>query len=824
MSENNKKEKNNIKKTSKLKLTILIIFWSVFFLTIGGIYLFFSKISQGEMGSLPKIEDLQNPENKFASEIYSADGVVLGRFFESKANRVETLYKDLSPYLINALIATEDSRYREHSGIDFESLKRVFVKTIILRQENAGGGSTISQQLAKLLFTKNPAENLTERAKQKITVEWVTAVKLEKLYSKDEIIQLYLNKFDFLNNAVGINSAAQVYFGKTPKVLNIEEAALLIGMLKNPASYNPAKQKNYDKCVNRRNVVLDQMLKANYLTKNQCDSLKKTPIVLNFTKVDHKLGLAPYFREFLRKTMNATQPVKANYRNWEMQQYVIDSIAWNNDPLYGWCNKNLKPDGSKYNLYTDGLKIYTTIDSRMQKNAEDAMREHIGGYLQNVFNKELKGKSKAPYTNQITAGRYDTLMRMAVKNTDRYRAMKRNGDSQSEIDKVFKTPVDMEVFIWKKENINGRDTVYASTIDTTLSPLDSIKHIKSFLQSGMLSMDPFNGHVKAYVGGIDFFHFQYDMATQGRRQVGSTIKPFLYALAMESGMTPCTEAPNTQPNVPLADGTIWSPKNSFAGEKQRQEIGEMITLKRGLQTSNNWISAYLIKQLQPANFVRLLKAFGIKSHLDCVYPLCLGVTDISVEEMVAGYTAFANRGIKTDPVYVTCIKDNNGNVVSNNMTARTNEMLKCETSYKMIEMMKAVMHGGTGSRIYSQTYKYSIPYTTEVAGKTGTTQSNSDGWFIGYVPKLVTGVWVGGDNRDIHFDNMNNGQGSASALPIWGYYMNKIYKDNDLNTLYKTSDRFEVPSHFNSCEGTEGSNSSDKTDSATDSNDLEMLD
>ncbi len=782
---------------SKLTKRILISFWALFFMGIVAISVLFYLICNGKIGSLPPLEDLQNPKNKYASEIYSADGVVIGRFFESKENRVFTPYSDLSPNLVKALIATEDARYIEHSGIDFASLGRVAVKTIILQQKNSGGGSTITQQLAKLLYTPEPATNLFDRAKQKALTEWAIAVKLEKLYTKEEIMSMYLNKFDFLNNAVGIKSAASIYYGKEPKDLSIGESALLIGMLKNPSTFNPIKKKNYEKCLQRRNVVLSQMQKAGYLTSAQYDSVCATPIVLHYTSVDHKQGLAPYFREYLRKIMNAEKPDRKKYRDFA--SYRTDSIAWNKSPLYGWCNKNKKPDGTKYNLYTDGLKIHTTIDSRMQRYAEDAMKEYLGGYLQVIFDKEKRGRKRFPFSSQTRDGQIDTMLNLAMKGTDRYRLMVKNGASKEDIKKAFNTKYDMEVFSWKKEKINGKDTVYAITKDTSMTPLDSIRHLKSILRSGLMSIDPFNGHVKAYVGGPDFERFQYDMVNQGRRQVGSTIKPYLYALAMEAGMSPCDEAPNIQPQIVLGDGTIWAPKNIAFGEKDKATVGSMITLKRGLATSNNWISAYLIKQLQPTNFVRLLRAFGIKSNLDAVPTLCLGVADISVAEMVAAYTAFANKGIQTDPIYVTKIEDNNGNVISNNFTPRTTEVLKEESAYKMLEMLRGVIDTGTGLRLRTKQYSYCIDWSIQVAGKTGTTQNNSDGWFMGFVPKLITGVWVGGENRDVHFDNTRNGQGSSTALPIWGLYMKKIFNDNTLNSKYDPKDKFNIPDGFKAC-------------------------
>lgn len=797
----------------------IIIFWSVFIVGVVSLFTLFILINVGVIGHLPPIEELQNPKNKFASEIYSSDGVVLGRFFESKENRVYMPYKDLSKNTVDALIATEDSRFLDHSGIDEKSLFRVIFKTLLLQQGNSGGGSTITQQLAKILYT-NPAKSTFQRARQKFS-EWVIAVKLERYYTKEEIISMYLNKFDFLNNAVGIKSAASIYFGKSPKNLSIEESALLIGMLKNPSYFNPIKAKKYDLCRGRRNVVIDQMVKAGYLTTQVGDSIKKLPMVLHYTSVDHKQGLAPYFREYLRRILTADKPDKNDYS--DIAQYRTDSLSWEKDPLYGFCNKNHKPDGSNYNLYTDGLKIYTTIDSRMQLYAEQSVRDYLGGYLQVQFDKEKKGKKRAPYSNLTRQGQIDTIMQHAVKLSDRYRNMQDAGASETDIENAFNSKVEMSLFCWKKIKINGQDSIYGGNFDTTMSPIDSIKYYKAFLRSGLMSIDPFNGHVLAYVGGPDFEHFQYDMVTQGRRQVGSTIKPYLYALAMESGMTPCDLAPNVQPKLVLDDGTIWAPKNVPYGAKGKAEIGSMITLKRGLQTSNNWISAYLIKQLQPTNFVRLLKAFGFQSLLNPVYSLCLGVADMSIYEMVTAYTAFANKGMKTEALFVTRIDDNNGNLISS-FSASRNEIISEETSYKMIDLLRGVIDGGTGLRLRTRAYPYYIGFETPVAGKTGTTQNNSDGWFMAFVPNLITGVWVGGEDRDIHFDNIRNGQGSSTALPIWGLYMNKIFNDKELNKIYSRTNQFSIPANYKACNNEE-SVSEENVSTNTDSEEgLEMPD
>ena len=772
-------------KTKKLSLTakILIGFWSLILLGFISIYVIFSMISNGKLGYMPNIEELQNPKDKFASEIYSSDMKVLGRYFQSKENRVFVPYEELSPHLVNALISTEDFRFREHSGIDGTALFRVLFKTLIMHQKS-GGGSTISQQLSKLYFSE-PAKDKFERAFQKLN-EWVIAVKFEKYYTKNEIISLYFNRFDFLNNAVGIKSASEIYFSTTPDKLKVEEAALLVGMCQNPAFFNPVKKDSVvqNRCIKRRNIVLGEMCRRGHITTAERDSLQKTPINLIYQKVDHKLGLAPYFREQLRMMMTAEFPDKSKYPKWANQKYYEDSLAWETNPLYGWCNKNKKPNGENYNIYTDGLKIYTTIDSRMQQYAEESVKEFLGGYLQPLFFKEkftARNAKKAPYSNRSTQAQVDSILIRTMRMSDRYRKMKKAGCSEAEIKKAFSTPVSMKVFSWEK---GSKDTVF--------SPMDSIRYLKSFLRTGMMSIDPFNGHVKAYVGGPNFNFFQYDMAGVGRRQVGSTIKPFLYALAMEQGMDPCEEVPNVQPQIPTPSG-IWQPRNVPYGDAGKNEVGKMITLKRGLQTSNNWISAYLIKQYGPEQFAQLLHSFGIKNQIDPVPSLCLGIADISIAEMVSAYTAFANRGIQTEPMYVTRIEDNNGNVIST-FVPRMNEILSEETAEKMISLLQGVINGGTGLRLRTRSYDYHNGWETPVAGKTGTTQNNSDGWFMGFVPNLITGVWVGGEDRDIHFDNLKYGQGSAMALPIWGKFMNKVYANDSLG--YSKTEQFNVKNRY----------------------------
>lgn len=753
------------KGSQKSKTTTYIIrgLWTIFIAGVLGLILLFALIANGKIGYMPPIEELENPKNKFASEIYSSDMKELGRFYQAKENRVFISYNDLSPHLVQALIATEDARFTEHSGIDVRALFRVIVKRVILMQSNAGGGSTITQQLAKMLFSPN-ADSFLERAFQK-PIEWVIAVQLERFYTKEEILTMYLNKYDFNYDAVGIKTAANTYFGKDPSELNIQEAAMLVGMCQNSSLYNPRRRK--ERVVGRRNVVLEQMEKAGYLSDAETDSLKQTPLELNFQRSGHREGQALYFRENLRLMMTANKPVRKNYASWQQLEYTNDSLAWETNPLYGWCNKNTKADGSHYNIYTDGLKIYTTIDSRMQKYAEEAVREHIGEFLQPKFTKEKKGRSYGPFSRTVSKEDINSIMNRAVRQTDRYRIMKAAGASEKEIDKAFDTPVDMQLFSW-----NG-------VIDTTMTPRDSVRYQKSFLRTGFMSMDPRNGQVKSYVGGIDFAHFQYDMVSKGRRQIGSTIKPFLYTLAMQEGFSPDDQAPNVQPRILDENGKIWEPRNS-----SKNRLGEMVTLRWGLANSNNWISAYLMQHLSPYAFVRMLHSFGIKGPIDPVVSLCLGPADVSVEEMVSAYSAFVNGGIRVDPVYVTRIEDNFGNVIAT-FTPKMTEVFSESTHSKILPILQDVINVGTGARVRGR-YGIKAP----MGGKTGTTNENSDGWFMGFTPSLVSGVWVGGEDRSIHFDYMSDGQGANTALPVFGIFMKKVYADKELG--YKEDEQFII--------------------------------
>ncbi len=739
----------------------------------------FASISYGWIGYMPPVEELENPNYKFATEVLSEDGKVLGTWSLSKENRIYTAYNELSPNIVNALIATEDVRFADHSGIDMKALVRAVVKRGLLFQKNAGGGSTITQQLAKQLFTDEVAKNSLQRLFQK-PIEWVIAVKLERYYTKEEILSMYLNKFDFLNNAVGIKTAAYTYFGREPKDLTIEEAATLVGMCKNPSLYNPVRFNERSK--GRRDVVLSQMEKADYLTEEERDSLQALPLKLAYHRVDHKEGLATYFREYLRGMMTAGKPDRSEYRAWQKQKYYEDSLNWETNPLYGWCAKNKKKDGSNYNIYTDGLKIYTTIDSRMQKYAEEAVEEHLGGYLQPQFFKEKKGRKSAPYSKNLTAEQVAQILDRSMKQTDRYRLMKEAGASEVEIRKAFNTKQEMTVFSWTGDK------------DTIMTPMDSIKYYKHFLRAGFMSMDPINGYVKAYVGGPNYTNFQYDMAMVGRRQVGSTIKPYLYALAMENGFSPCDQVRHVEQTLIDENGTPWTPRNA-----NNKRYGEMVTIKWGLANSDNWVTAYLMSKLNPYALTGLIHNFGVRNReIVPSVSLSLGPCEISVGEMVSAYTAFANKGIRVAPLFVTRIEDSDGNVIST-FTPQMEEVISASTAYKMLVMLRAVINEGTGGRVR----RLGVP-TADMGGKTGTTNFNADGWFMGFTPSLVSGVWVGGEDRDIHFDGMAYGQGASLALPVWTKYMKKVFDDKSLG--YDEKERFKLPEGFDPCAeaGSEG--------------------
>jgi penicillin-binding protein 1A len=749
MEENTKPQKKGFKK-------YLFILWLLVITPIIGVFILFYLISAGHLGYMPTWEELENPKSNLATQVISSDANVLGTFF--KENRTLIEYEDLSPYLVNALVATEDERFYEHSGVDTKALMRA-----IAYMGTKGGGSTVSQQLAKQLFHE-PAQTKVERVIQKLN-EWVMAVKLEKRYTKEEIITLYFNKFDFLNLAVGIQTAAHVYFNKKPIELNIQESAMLVGMCKNPALFNPLRR--IELVTERRNVVLFQMKKNNFINQQQYDSLKVLPIELDYQRVDHNLGLAPYFREHIRLLMQAKKPEKSRYYN--IHQFSVDSAEWETNPLYGWIAKNPKPDGSFYDLYRDGLQIYTTIDSRLQKHAEAAVDEHIGDYLQKEFWKEQKGRKKAPYAWNIKDEDIEKMLKRSMKQTDRYRSYVRRNLSKDSIDYYFNQPLEMSVFSW------------SGSIDTTMSPMDSIRYYKYFLRAGMMSMDPISGQVKAYVGGIDFTDFKYDMVFDGRRQVGSTFKPILYSLALQEDFTPCSKLPNIPHTIELPEGGSWTPKNADISKTD----GQMITLKHALAHSNNFISAYLVDRYSPEAMVTMAHKLGITTKMDAVPSICLGTPDVSLYEMLPMYCTFGNKGVYTKPQMVTHIKDKNGNLLAT-FSAERREIYNEKTAYLMLNLLEGVINKGTSIRL-----RFKYGFKNQIYGKTGTTQNHSDGWFFGVTPQLASGIWVGGEDRSIHFKGIRLGQGANMALPIWAIYMKKVYADDKLN--YDPEIRFEKP-------------------------------
>ena len=716
------------------------------------------SIKQGWIGYMPPLDELNDPIDKYASQVFSADGKMLGTWSQ-KENRIFVPKDSISPHMFEALVATEDSRFYDHCGIDGRAVLRAIVKRGFMGQRSAGGGSTITQQLAKQLYSST-ASNTLQRLFQK-PIEWVIAVELERHYTKEEIMTLYLNYFDFLHNAVGIKTAAKVYFNKSPKDLSVSECAMLVGMCKNPAYFNPVREP--ERVQERRNVVLDLMVKGGYLSAAESESLKPTDLGLHFRRIDHKDGQAAYLREYLRRIMMAEKPNRKDYMAWQEQQYYQDSLSWEKDPLYGWCKKNTKRDGSNYNIYTDGLRIITTIDSRMQQDAEEAVYGHVANYLQKQFNKEKKESANFPYTSSISQTQLRSILARSEQQSDRYRAMKAAGASEEEIRKAFHTKTDMTVFSYHGE------------IDTVMTPLDSIKYYKSFLRAGLISIEPQSGYVKAYVGGLDFTHFQYDMAMIGRRQVGSTMKPFVYAMAMEDGLSPNYTVANVQRSY-----GGWTPRNG-----SRSRYGQHVPLSWGLAQSNNWVTANLMAQIDPSGhrLIDFLREVGISTYK--LYPsmvLCLGPCEITVGELASAYTMFVNKGIRCAPLLVSRIEDSQGNVLTE-FTPRMNEVISEQSSYNMLKMLEGVVNSGTAGRLH---YKFKLEGT--LAGKTGTTNNNADGWFVGIVPRLVTACWVGGEDRDIHFNSTAMGQGAETALPIFAYYLTKIYRNTALG--YSPNEKF----------------------------------
>ena len=766
-----------------------IIIWSVVVFPVVLAAVIFYNIWNGNLGEMPSFEELENPKSNLASEVYSEDGVLLGTYYID--NRSHGTYNELSPYLVDALVSTEDQRYYKHSGIDFPGLVRVLFKTIVSGNKSSGGGSTITQQLAKMLFPRNEDLSTALKMANRKFREWVIAIKLERSYTKEEIIAMYLNQFDFMYQAVGIKSAAKTYFNTTPQDLRIEEAAMLVGMCKNPSLFNPLRRPEQTK--QRRNVVLFQMLNNNKLTRAEYDSLKQLPLELDYHKVDHKLGSATYFREFLRMEMNAKKPERKNYSN--KSQYIEDSTEWETNPLRGWCNRNLKPDGSPYNIYKDGLKIYTTVNAKMQDHAEAAMRDYLKNTLQKQFDLLKKGQENAPFSDKLTPEQVNQIMTNSMKWSERYRVLSKvKKMDYDDIVKNFNTPTEMKVFTWHGD------------VDTVMTPMDSMRYYKHFLQSGMMSMDPHTGYVKAYVGGIDYNHFQYDHVVKAKRQVGSTFKPFLYTLAMMDGFTPCDRILNVPYTVTdPTTGKTWTPNP----DSPSRIDGYMITLQYALALSLNNVAAWLMNRFNPKAVIQLVRNMGIKSYIPEVSSICLGSADLTLYEMVGAYSCFANKGVYTHPIFVTRIEDKNGNVLANFQPVK-HEAISERSAYLMLTMLQGVVRNGTGSRIWSDKYPWQIK--AQVGAKTGTTNENSDGWFIGVTPNLVTGVWTGAEDRSVHFDQMTYGQGAYMALPIWAGYMRKVYDDNGLP--YYETDRFDKPADWDEefdCPNYEKPGSNDST-------------
>ncbi len=721
---------------SSKKRKYTLVFWSVFAAPPVLLFLLFFSISAGLWGFMPSFEELENPKSNLASEIYSADGVLLATFYIH--NRSNIQFDELSPNIVHALQATEDIRFHHHSGVDIRSIFRVLIRNIIGGQRSAGGGSTLSQQLAKNLFPRQ--ENISKAQIAIIKLkEWVTAARLERNYTKDEIIAMYLNTVDFGSHAFGIKTAAKTYFNKIPEELTVEESALLVGLLKAPSWYHPVR--NPERAFDRRQVVLAQMARYQFITMEELDSLRNIPLDMSHFQIqDQHTGIATYFREQLRS---------------ELRQ---------------WSRTQIKPDGTHYDIYRDGLKIYTTIDSRMQQYAEEAVREHMRDYLQPEFFRHWRGYTNAPYDTDLTVQQIEENIMRTIRRSDRYRGLRQQGVPEDSIITNFEEPVPMRVFSWDGD------------IDTIMAPLDSIWYYKHFLNASLMAVEPHTGHVKAYVGGNDFRHFKFDHIVGSRRQVGSVFKPFLYTLAMQEGeFGPCTRVPNTPVSFELWDGTLWTPQNASDDRE-----GEMVTLQWALANSVNYISAFLMKRYSPEALIRLVRRMGVKSHIDPYPAIALGTPDLSVYEIVGANATYANKGVYIEPTFVTRIEDQTGNLIEAFMPQRE-EAMNEETAWLMLELMKGVVLEGTGRRL-SWRYGFDHP----IAGKTGTTQSNSDGWFVGITPDLVAASWVGGEDRGIRFRDLTLGQGANTALPIWAKFMKKIYDDE---TLDVSMGDFEQPLH-----------------------------
>ena len=735
--------------TDALKKKIVKWFWILLVTPFAALALLLFLV--WAFADIPSIEQLENPDTKLATQVIAEEGEILTTYHIE--NRTFVSYEELAPSLVQAAVATEDKRFYEHSGVDLQSLGRVLFKTLLSRDSSQGGGSTITQQLAKTLYPRGEHVGKVKMVWIKLK-EWITAIKLEKNYTKEEIVDMYLNAIFFGSNSYGISSAANQFFGKKPSELLTEESAVLVGMVNKPTRYNPAI--NPESALRRRNLVLERMSEMKYISEAERDSLQALPIVLTTRRGDRTTGIGPYFRDMLRRTMNAQKPKRSSYYFYE--DYQVDSLLWADDPVYGWLNKNFKSDGTPYDLDRDGLRIYTTINYKMQRYAEEAITEHLGKDLQPAFWRELKYRRNPPFMADTEKSVIEKNMQQARRWSDRHRMMKASGCSDAEIEASFEKPVKMRVFTWNAPGYK----------DTTLTPNDSIRYYKSFFRAAFMAIEPGTGHIRAYVGGPDYRYFKYDNVRQGKRQVGSTIKPFLYTQAMESGMTPCDPVLNSP--VVIATGTeeeTWSPQDPHAD-------GTMVDLTWGLAHSSNSVSAYLMKQLGAPSMVSMMRKMGIGGFVDPVVALCVGSADLSVYDMVTAYNTYPSGGVYTTPIFVTRIEDSDGNVLGQ-FSDRKREALSLTATGEMIHMMRAVVDSGTGVRLR---VKYGLK--GEIAGKTGTTNDNSDGWFIGYTPRITAGVWVGAEDRYVHFANTNLGQGANMALPIWGIWMKKVLADPTL--------------------------------------------
>ena len=754
------------KKISKWFWIIMVTPVAVLALLLGAVWAF---------ADIPSIEELENPDSKLATQVIAEEGEILTTYHIE--NRTFVGYEELPQSLVQAAVATEDKRFYKHSGIDIQSLGRVFFRTLLSRDSSQGGGSTITQQLAKTLYPRGAHVGGLGMVWIKLK-EWITAIKLERNYTKDEIMDMYMNAVFFGSNSYGISSAANQFFGKQPSELLTEESAVLVGMVNKPTRYNPAL--NPDHALRRRNLVLSRMEEMHYLTKAECDSLQALPITLHTRTGDRTTGVGPYFRDMLRRIMGATKPRRSDYTL--VEDYRVDSLQWADDPVYGWLNKNFKSDGSAYDLDKDGLRIYTTINYKMQRYAEEAVAEHLGKDLQKAFFRELKNRRNAPFTSDTDPSVIETTLTQARRWSDRTRMMKASGSSQAEIDKSFSQPVKMRVFTWDKPGYR----------DTVMTPDDSIRYYKSFFRAAFMAIEPGTGHVKAYVGGPDYRYFKYDNVRQGRRQVGSTVKPFIYTLAMESGMTPCDPVLNSPVVIVVNGDQTWTPQDTHAD-------GSMVDLTWGLAHSSNSVAAYLMKQLGPASMVSMMRKMGIGGFIDPVASLCVGSADLSVFDMVTAYNTYPSAGTYTYPLFVTRIEDRDGNILGQ-FSGRKREALSQRATGAMIRMMRAVVDNGTGVRLR---FRYGLK--GEIAGKTGTTNDNSDGWFIGYTPKITAGVWVGAEDRYVHFSNNSLGQGANMALPIWGLWMKKVIQDGTLGISER--DTFPEELKGNYCNEGQGTDS-----------------